>query len=57
MVIKINFMFKNWKTSLFGLGSIITGLATIFKGDPVAGVTAIITGLGLVAAKDSETIK
>ena len=50
-------MFKNWKTSLFGLGSIITGVATIFKGDPVAGVTAIITGLGLVVAKDSETIK
>jgi hypothetical protein len=57
MVIKIYFMFKNWKTSLFGLGSIITGLATIFKGDPVGGVTAIIAGLGLVAAKDSETIK
>jgi hypothetical protein len=57
MVNKINFMFKNWKTSLFGLGSILTGVATIFKGDPVAGVTAIITGLGLVVAKDSETIK
>jgi hypothetical protein len=50
-------MFKNWKTSLFGLGSILTGIATIFKGDPVGGVTAIIAGLGLVAAKDSETIK
>jgi hypothetical protein len=50
-------MFKNWKTSLFGFGSILTGIATIFKGDAVAGVTAIITGLGLVAAKDSETLK
>jgi hypothetical protein len=47
-------MFKNWKTSLFGLGSIITGLATIFKGDVPMGLTAILTGLGLVSAKDSE---
>lgn len=50
-------MFKNWKTSLFGLGSILTGVATILKGDPATGVAAILTGLGLVAAKDSETIK
>lgn len=57
MVIKIDFMFKNWKTSLFGLGSILTGIATLFKGDAVAGVSAIVTGLGLVVAKDSETIK
>jgi len=47
-------MFKNWKTSLFGLGAILTGVATIFKGDAVTGVTTILTGLGLVAAKDSE---
>jgi hypothetical protein len=45
-------MFKNWKTSLFGLGTLITGVATIIKGDIPGGVTAIFTGLGLFAAKD-----
>jgi len=48
-------MFKNWKTSLFGLGALITGIATIVSGDVVGGVTAILTGLGLIAAKDSKT--
>jgi hypothetical protein len=33
-------MFKNWKTSLFGLGAVITGVATVLK--------------GLFAAKDSD---
>jgi len=47
-------MFKNWKTSLFGLGALITGIATIVAGDIVSGVTAILTGLGLIAAKDSD---
>lgn len=47
-------MFKNWKTSLFGLGALITGIATILHGDVVGGVTAIISGLGLVAAKDAS---
>lgn len=54
MVTKNNFMFKNWKTSLFGLGTLITGVATIIKGDIPGGVTAILTGLGLVVAKDSD---
>jgi hypothetical protein len=47
-------MFKNWKTSLFGLGTLITGVATIIKGDIPGGVTAILSGLGLFAAKDSD---
>jgi hypothetical protein len=47
-------MFKNWKTSLAGLGAVITGIATIVKGDIVGGVTAIITGVGLVGAKDYD---
>jgi len=47
-------MFKNWKSSLFGLGAFITGVATIISGDIVTGVTAILTGLGLIAAKDSD---
>jgi|TARA_R110002126_G_scaffold288316_1_gene441936 L-aminopeptidase/D-esterase-like protein len=48
-------MFKNWKTSLFGIGAVITGIATIISGDVVTGVTAILSGLGLIAAKDSNT--
>lgn len=47
-------MFKNWKTSLFGLGALITGVTQILKGDTVGGITAIITGLGLFHAKDAS---
>jgi hypothetical protein len=47
-------MFKNWKTSLFGLGAVISGIATAIKGDIPGGVSAIIGGVGLFAAKDSE---
>jgi len=49
-------MFKNWKTSLAGLGAVITGIATIVKGDLIGGITAIITGVGLVGAKDYDVI-
>lgn len=48
-------MLKNWKTSLFGLGTLITGVATIIKGDIPGGITAVLTGLGLFAAKDGGT--
>jgi hypothetical protein len=51
---KSNNMFKNWKTSLFGLGAVISGIATAIKGDIPGGVSAIIGGVGLFAAKDSE---
>jgi hypothetical protein len=47
-------MFKNWKTSLFGLGAVITGVATVLKGDVPTGITAILSGLGLFAAKDAD---
>lgn len=47
-------MFKNWKTTLSGLGAIVSGIALIVKGDIAGGVTAVITGIGLVAAKDSN---
>lgn len=50
-------MFKNWKTSLAGLGAIVTGIATVLKGDIVGGVTAVITGVGLIGAKDYDTNK
>lgn len=47
-------MLRNWKTSLSGLGAIISGIALIFKGNVAEGVTAIITGIGLVSAKDND---
>ena len=47
-------MLKNWKTTLAGLGAIITGVATIVKGDIVGGVSAVITGIGLIGAKDYD---
>jgi hypothetical protein len=47
-------MFKNWKTSLFGLGAVITGVATLLKGDLHTGIAAILSGIGLFAAKDSD---
>jgi len=47
-------MLKNWKTSLFGLGAVVTGIATILKGDLSSGITAILSGLGLFIAKDAD---
>jgi hypothetical protein len=47
-------MIKNWKTSLAGIGSLITGIALIVKGSVTEGVTAIITGFGLIFAKDAS---
>ena len=45
-------MFKNWKTSGSGIGAIVCGIGCIIKGDLTAGITAIITGIGLLNAKD-----
>lgn len=47
-------MFKNWKTTLAGIGAVITGVATVVKGDIVGGVSAIIAGVGLFGAKDYD---
>ena len=47
-------MRKNWKTTLFGISSIITGIATIIKGDIQNGIAIIVTGAGLVLAKDHD---
>ena len=43
---------KNWKTTFFGIASIISGVALIMKGQTIEGITAITTGLGLGVAKD-----
>jgi len=47
-------MFKNWKTSLFGIGALITGIAQVVKGDIPGGITAILGGFGLLHAKDAS---
>lgn len=46
-------MRKNWKTSLAGVGSIITGVALFLKGSQAEGIAAITAGFGLLFAKDS----
>lgn len=45
-------MLKNWKTTIFGISAILGGIATIIKGDIGNGATAIVTGFGLLFAKD-----
>jgi hypothetical protein len=45
---------KNWKTTLFGIGSIFSGVVLIVKGNIPEGVTSIMTGLGLAVAKDHD---
>lgn len=49
-------MFKKGrlKTTLAGLGSIFGGVALLVSGQLTEGVTTIIAGIGLVAAKDAE---
>ena len=50
--LNFNIMFKNWKTSSTGIGAIVCGIGCILKGDLTGGITAIITGIGLLGAKD-----
>ena len=45
---------KSWKTTLFGLSAILSGIAMIVKGQAAEGVTAILSGLGLASAKDYD---
>lgn len=55
-------MFTNWQTSLGGLGAIALGGASLFGVhipgvDPMSGtaaLTAIMTGISLLRAKDSN---
>lgn len=46
---------SNWKTSLSGLGSVILGIASIASGHMNEGIGAIVTGLGLILAKDHNS--
>jgi hypothetical protein len=55
--LNFNYMKKiltNWKTSLSGLATIITGIVKIVNHDIIGGSTLILTGLGLVHAQDSK---
>ena len=45
-------MFKNWKTTLSGVSAILVGVTLIVKGDYGSGATSIVTGFGLLFAKD-----
>ncbi|MDX2195720.1 MAG: hypothetical protein NW207_04825 [Cytophagales bacterium] len=45
---------RNWKTSLSGLASVILGIISIAGGDVGTGIATIVSGVGLVAAKDSD---
>jgi len=45
---------KNWKTTIAGIASVLSGVALIVTGQLIEGVTAIAAGLGLHAAKDAE---
>jgi phage-related protein len=45
---------KDWKTTLFGSGTIITGIALILKGNVNEGIAAIVAGFGLIFAKDGS---
>lgn len=47
-------MFKNWKTTIFGIGSIFSGVVLILKGSIPEGITSIMAGLGLAVAKDHD---
>ena len=44
-------MKKNWKTSLLGLGSIVTGVALFLTGDQAGAIASIMSGIGLMFAK------
>ena len=50
-------MFKKHsiKTTLTGIASILGGFVAILKGDIATGVTTVITGCGLIFAKDHDS--
>jgi len=48
---------KNWKTTVFGITTILSGIGLIIKGSTVEGITAIVSGFGLLTAKDYDAVK
>lgn len=47
-------MFKNWKTTLAGAAAIVAGISLVVNGQMEAGVASIVTGIGLLFAKDNN---
>ena len=47
-------IFKNWKTTFFGLTAVLSGAALIIKGQLAEGITAVLAGLGLSVSKDHD---
>ena len=45
---------KNWKTTFFGISSFLSGVVMILKGNIPEGCAVILSGLGLVSAKDHD---
>jgi hypothetical protein len=45
-------IFKNWKTTFFGISAVFSGITLIFKGNAAEGIAIILSGLGLTVAKD-----
>ena len=43
---------KNWKTSVSGIGLLVTGIGTILAKDYTNGSAQIIAGIGLLFSKD-----
>lgn len=47
-------IFKNWKTTFFGLTTVLSGVALIIKGQPAEGIATVLAGLGLTVARDHD---
>lgn len=45
---------NNWKTSLGGVATILTGIVMLANKNTAEGVTAIITGISLLFSKDAH---
>lgn len=45
---------KNWKTTFFGVTSILTGVKLLITGQTVEGISIILSGFGLAHAKDQD---
>ena len=45
-------MKKNWKTSLLGIGTIVTGVAQFLTGNQAEAIGLIMSGIGLLFARD-----
>lgn len=47
-------IFTNWKTTFFGITTVLSGVALILKGNTGEGIAVILGGLGLTVARDHD---